>query len=251
MWGYVGEVFSSIQGEGIHLGCRQVFVRLAGCPLHCVYCDTVRFRSPVRRWCVVECRPGSQEFKKVKNPVETSRVVEWVRELWTSATHSVALTGGEPLAAGEFLVELTRALKQRGFRNYLETSGVSSPVFERVAEHIDFAAIDIKLPEHRAVERWGELLKYELGCVRLALKHRVDTFVKLVVLESTEASTVIRVCRRLKRIGRVPVVLQPVTPRRGMKRPSWEQLLKITEEVARLGLDVRVIPQVHRLGGWK
>ena len=74
---------------------------------------------------------------------------------------------------------------------------------------------------------------------------------KLVVLEDTEASTVVWVCRRLKRIGRVPVVLQPVTPRRGVKRPSWEQLLKITEEVARLGLDVRVIPQVHQLAGWK
>ena len=35
----VVEVFSSIQGEGVCLGHRQIFVRLGGCNLHCDYCD--------------------------------------------------------------------------------------------------------------------------------------------------------------------------------------------------------------------
>src|SRR5437016_13899338 len=49
--GNVSEIFVSFQGEGLHAGRRQLFVRFAGCPLRCRYCDTPESLVPVP-----ECR---------------------------------------------------------------------------------------------------------------------------------------------------------------------------------------------------
>ncbi|MBI2447469.1 MAG: 7-carboxy-7-deazaguanine synthase QueE, partial [Candidatus Omnitrophica bacterium] len=40
----ISEIFSSIQGEGLYLGKRQIFVRFYGCNMRCAYCDTMPSR---------------------------------------------------------------------------------------------------------------------------------------------------------------------------------------------------------------
>ncbi len=37
----ISEIFSSIQGEGLYLGKRHIFVRFFGCNMRCAYCDTM------------------------------------------------------------------------------------------------------------------------------------------------------------------------------------------------------------------
>jgi len=45
--GNVSQLFVSFQGEGLHAGRRQLFVRFGGCPLRCRYCDEPESLVPV------------------------------------------------------------------------------------------------------------------------------------------------------------------------------------------------------------
>jgi organic radical activating enzyme len=95
---------------------------------------------------------------------------------------------------------------------------------------------------------WRRLLDEELKCTRMASKAGVETFVKIVVLPSTKASTISRVCRAVP--SGVPVVLQPVTPTKKVKTcPNMTHVYRLAEVAARAGVEVAIIPQVHKLLG--
>jgi 7-carboxy-7-deazaguanine synthase len=96
----VNEVFFSIQGEGTRAGLPCVFVRLTGCPLRCVYCDTTyAFHEGVRR-----------------------EEADVIAEVETFPCRLLLLTGGEPLAQPAAFPFVTRLL-DRGWQVVIETSG--------------------------------------------------------------------------------------------------------------------------------
>jgi 7-carboxy-7-deazaguanine synthase len=104
----VYEIFFSLQGETSRIGLPTAFVRLTGCPLRCVYCDTAyAFQGG-----------ATQELDEI-----LARVA-------ATGAHYVTVTGGEPLAQKDCLTLLHR-LCDAGYDVSLETGG-----------SLDIAAVD-------------------------------------------------------------------------------------------------------------
>lgn len=129
----VSEIFLSLQGESTRAGLPTVFVRLTGCPLRCVWCDTAYAFS------------GG----------ETLPLTTILERVATFGCKTVCVTGGEPLAQAGCPALLT-ALCNAGYSVSLETSGALdiANVDPRVSR-----IVDLKAPDSGEVEknRWENL----------------------------------------------------------------------------------------------
>lgn len=239
------EIFSSYQGEGAHVGVRQVFVRLGICHMRCVYCDTPESWTASRSY-RVERAPNSQAFDEFDNPASMDRVLEHVRALAGPRDHSISITGGEPLVQVEFLEELLPALKDAtGLPIYLETSGTLSDKLARVAKHVDFFALDFKPPSTPGVSvDWEDFRR----CVKIASAG--DAQVKVVIMrDSPTEDEIERACEMIP--GGVALVFTPVTPvNDSCPAPDGDRIRALRAAAERRGVTPLVIPQIHRLVGW-
>lgn len=116
----VNEIYHSIQGESSYAGLPCVFVRLTGCNLRCVWCDT-------------EYAFYEGEWKSLD---------QIGAEVAQFGCNLVELTGGEPLLQKESFV-LVDKLVEAGFKVLIETSG-SIPLDKLNPEAIKI--MDIKCP---------------------------------------------------------------------------------------------------------
>jgi organic radical activating enzyme len=243
----VYEIFSGIQGEGVLVGVRQVFVRFCGCNRACRYCDTPEAREAAAT-CSIEQRPGSREFSRQPNPLSVEQVAQAVAALETfpGFHDSVGLTGGEPLLHAEFLAELCAALAEAGLAVYLETNGTLPDALQRVIRGVRHVAMDIKLESAT-----GEPTPWDAHRRFLQIA-APGVQVKVVVAAGTTEAELRRVAELVAGVRElIAVVLQPVTPVGGVLPPSPGQLLAMQEALKRRLPDVRAIPQVHRLMGQK
>jgi len=117
---YITEIFRSIQGESSHAGRPCTFVRLSGCNLRCLWCDTTY------SW-----EQGA--------PMSIDAVLA---EVEGHGCPLVEITGGEPLAQAE-MPELARRLVEAGYEVLVETNG-SLPI--DVLDERVVAIVDMKCP---------------------------------------------------------------------------------------------------------
>lgn len=127
------EIFYSLQGEALTSGLPTIFVRLTGCPLRCVYCDT-------------EYAFSGGERQSLEAIIATIKSYPCQR---------ICLTGGEPLAQPN-AVELMQRLLNDGYEVSLETAGALTvknvpPAVSKV--------MDLKTPSSGEVDKnlWSNL----------------------------------------------------------------------------------------------
>lgn len=250
--GYLGEIFSGIQGEGLCLGQRHLFVRFLGCNLRCAYCDTAWARER-GLYCRAEQTPGARDFAEYVNPLEATRAAQLMLRLNSPpGLHAtVSFTGGEPLLQPEFLRDLALAARGTGLKAYLETNGTLAAALTQVLQVIDIIAMDVKLPSAAGFECWEEHRAFLRAAAPLSRHGGSALFVKAVFVRSTPTHEIERLARLIAGFSvNIPLVLQPVSAvPQGPEPPSPGQALALQAAAQRHLAQVRVIPQVHKLMG--
>ena len=159
----VTEIFRSIQGESTHAGRPCTFVRLTGCPMRCVWCDSEYTFT------------GGEHFS----------LDDVMREVHSLGCKLVEVTGGEPLAQKEAFVLIQR-LCDEGFEVLVETGNyVSTEGLDPRAKVI----LDVKCPAsgEEARNDWSniERLRADLDEVKFVVADEGDwLYAKRIIAEN-------------------------------------------------------------------
>lgn len=119
------ETMGLVDGPGI----RTVFF-LSGCPLRCVFCHNPDTQSP--------------SFGK---EVSTEEIVKKAKRMkpYYKDIGGVTISGGEPLASAEFVLETIRALHKEGINVAVDTSGIGDEkYYKEIVKEADLILLDIK-----------------------------------------------------------------------------------------------------------
>jgi 7-carboxy-7-deazaguanine synthase len=181
------DIFYSLQGEGFLAGVPSVFVRLAGCPLRCKWCDTKY------AW-----------DNGAGNGYSIEKIIQMVQRVQSKF---IVITGGEPMASSG-LAELVRKLKELKKHITVETAGTTF-----IADMpCDLMSISPKLsnstPEKIELAETHEALRLDVA----VLRKLIDNYkyqLKFVVDSQDDLAEVQQTIKKLGNVNSEKVMLMP------------------------------------------
>lgn len=229
----VSEIFTSIEGEGIFVGKKTLFIRFSGCHLKCRWCDT-KYALPLDS--------GTEyQMDEIEDLI--------IREL-QPFTYKVNFTGGEPLLQTDAVIKLADFIKkQTNLKTYIESSCFDSELFSKVLPYIDICKIEFKTDDSKVVENevYDSLLFNEIKCLELAVESNKTTYIKIVVTNSTNLESfknlVYNISKKIKPSDILGFIIQPS---HGVDQPTVNKLLDTYDIVQPMFPEVRIIPQLHK-----
>ncbi|RPJ32624.1 MAG: 7-carboxy-7-deazaguanine synthase QueE [Nitrosopumilales archaeon] len=229
----VSEIFTSIEGEGIFVGKKTLFIRFSGCHLKCRWCDT-KYALPLDSG-------TDYQIDEIKDLI--------IKEL-QPFTYKVNFTGGEPLLQTQAVIELADFIKkQTNLKTYMESSCFDSELFSKVLPYIDICKVEFKTDDSKVVEdeEYDNLLLNEIRCLELAIESNKATYIKIVVTNSTNLESfknlVYNISKKIKPSDILGFIIQPSF---GIDQPTVNKLLDTYDIVQPMFPEVRIIPQLHK-----
>ena len=229
------EIFTSIEGEGILYGTKTLFVRLAGCPFKCFYCDT-KNSLPM---------DSGDEYSLE----EACNLIEKNLE---ENTYKVNFTGGDPLVQSDAVTEMAKFVQSKKIPTYIESSCYDSQKFAQVLPYIDYVKIEFKTPESEFVDlkHYSKLLENEIQCLDNALRSQKITYIKVIISSKTELEPFKKLLEKIfSTILKSKIAGFIIQPSYGIAEPSLKQLLRFYDEVYKYYNEVRIVPQLHKFIG--
>lgn len=202
----ITEIYETIQGEGIYQGTPSILIRLKGCNLSCVWCD-------------------SKSDYKICERVNLQKLKEQLVEY---SSKCIVLTGGEPMSANG-IEELCGFLKEAGYHITIETNGT---IYKSLK--CDLLSVSPKLlnsnPYHKEDPEYDQYEKKRLNIPVLnRLLEDYKCQLKFVISEEKDLSEVIHILGKAKKISPSEVFLMA-------NAKNYEELKKKQLEIVKMCL---------------
>lgn len=218
----INSIYRATEGEGIHIGIPQIFVRFQGCHVGCINCDTKETWDfdPAFTLCLED-------------------VMEKIEVLSQDIIKRISITGGDPLHPSHVpaLIVLLGELKKRGYWINIEAAGTR--IVKEIFELVDFISYDYKTPSTTVKTSRELLLKFiqDYG-------HKAQ--IKAVVSDKKDFEATYDAFHFIKASQEelIPWCLTPCyEPGEAFPMNRFQQVVQLNES---FGLPFRVIGQQHK-----
>lgn len=229
------EIFTSVEGEGILYGTKTLFVRLAGCPFTCFYCDTKES---------LPLDSGTEYSIEDANKLIDSNL--------KNQTYKVNFTGGDPLIQHEAVALLAKHIQEKKIPTYLESSCFDVDRFDHVLPFFDIVKIEFKTKDSDFVDakHYDKFIGHTMKCLQSSVKSKKTTYIKIVVSSKTQPNEFTKLVKEIFDIVSKDdldgFIIQPTY---GISEPSLDLLLELYDLVYPYFIDVKVVPQLHKFIG--
>ena len=229
------EIFTSVEGEGILYGTKTLFVRLAGCPFTCFYCDTKES---------LPLDSGTEYSIEEANKLIDSNL--------KNQTYKVNFTGGDPLIQHQAVAQLAKHIQDKKIPTYLESSCFDIDRFNHVLPFIDIVKIEFKTTDSDFVDsqHYEKLIGHTMKCLKSSVDAKKTTYIKVVVSSKTKPDDFKELVNQIFDIvSKEHIDGFIIQPTYGVAEPSLDLLLSLYDIVFPQYNEVKVVPQLHKFIG--
>ena len=227
------EIFTSIEGEGILFGTKTLFVRLAGCPFTCFYCDT-KESLPL---------DSGDEYS-------IEEACNLIDKNLQNKTFKVNFTGGDPLIQHDAVAKLAKYVQSKKIPTYLESSCFDIDRFNHVLPFIDIVKIEFKTRDSDFVDskHYDKLIDNACKCLESAVHANKTSYIKIVISSKTKLQDFEFLVKKIfKIVSKENIDGFIIQPTFGISEPSLDLLLELYDIVYPYYSDVKVVPQLHKI----